>query len=406
MAAARLVPAAGDTTPAPTPSLPHYPCAAVTDGPNDAVPMFVGGVPNNPAIPEQPALDIRAINLRLTATELQVFMAVTGNPTTATMQPYESAWRYQVQFKVGTIAFTYGIERNNTADPGKDVGPGDAGQYPKMTMTGLGVISGSTAKFVPGTGTDPSWAVFTSPRSVIEGRMGPIDPGTAFTTISGATADYLLSQSGTADTTTATGADAQYLAGDDSCFGTSTTLNALTVSPAEFNHVSTMSATLLDSDSKPVAGRTITFAVQDGKGTKLHATTNANGLATASYPVRIKAGSYPVTATFAGDDAFKTSSATGTLKVSAEKTVFAAPTVAKPSAATRVVTTTLRGDNNGAIAGVVVDWYVNGKKVASGKTSKTGKVSYAGAKPGQSVQARFAGSPGMLLASTSRTVKV
>jgi hypothetical protein len=408
LAAARLVPASGDTPP-PAPDLPHFVCAGLIDDEGDnTAPKYAFGEDTSTVVPKRSAMDIRTINLRLTPTQLQVFMSLTGDPTTASMTAEESAWRYAVTFNIDTISFTYGLERDNTADPGKDAKPADAGQYnPKAAMTGLIVIPDSTAKFVPGTGTNPSWVVFTSPRAAIEKQMGPIDPGTKFTAISGAAYDYLLNQSGTADTTSATGPQAEYVAGDDSCFGPpATSITSLAAPAVEYNHTSKLSATLLDKDGKPLAGKPMTFTVQDGKPTKLSATTNASGVATASYLAKAKAGTYPVTATFAGEPSvLKTSSMSGTIKVSAEKTAFTAPSVAKPSSQTRIVTTILRGDNNVAIAGVNVDWYVNGKKVATIKTDKTGKVSYRGAKPGQSVQARFAGTPGMLLASVSRIVK-
>lgn len=411
MAAARLVPASGDTTPAPTPDLPRFLCShGLVDDPADNAPKFFAGADTTAVVPRRDALDIRAIDLRLTDSQVQVFMALAGDPTTAAMSQYESAWRFVVNFNIGAVSFTYGIERDNTVDPGKDVKPGDAGQYqqPKASMTGLPAIPDSTGKFVPGTGGAPSWIVFTSPRANVEKQMGPIDPGTLFTAITGATYDYLLSQSGSADTTSATGDKAQYIAGDEWCFGPPpTSVTSLAAPAVVFNHASTLTATLLDQDGKPLAGKPITFVIQDGKPTKVTGTTNADGVATASYVAGVKGGTLPVTALFPGEGAlFKTSSVSGTIKVSAEKTAFTAPTVAKPSATTRIVTVALRGDDNGAIVGVPVDWYVNNKKVSTGKTDKAGKVSLRTAKPGQTVQARFAGKTGALLPAVSRSVKV
>lgn len=407
MAAARLVPASGDTTPAPTPDLPRYACShglVDPEGDNTA-PMYVGA-DTSVVVPKRSALDIRAIDLRLTDTELQAFMAVPGDPTTASMNSYESVWRFTVKFSIGAIAFTYAMQRANTADPGKDAAPADVNTYPKASMTGLPAIPDSTGKFVPGGTTGPSWVVFTSKRSTIEKQMGPIDPGTQFTAISGTTQDFLLSNAGQTDSTSATGAEAQYVAGDSWCFGPPpTSVTSLATPAAVFNHASALSAVLLDQDGKPLAGKPVTFTVQDGKPTKVTGTTDADGKATATYLASVKGGTLPVTATFPGDSTlFKTSSMSGTIKVSAEKTAFTAPTVKKTSATARLVTTTLQGDNKGAIAGVAVDWYVNGKKVATGKTDKAGKVSFS-PKPGQTVQARFAGRAGMLLPAVSRSVK-
>jgi len=408
MAAARLVPASGDTTPAPVPLLPKFLCThGVVDPEADNAPQYVGGVDSTAAVPKRPALDIRGVYLRLTDSQLQVFMALAGDPSTAAMKDYESAWRYAVNFNIGTIQFNYGFERDNTADPGKDAKPSDAGQYkPKASMTGLIFIANSAAQFVPGTGTAPSWMVITSPRSEVEKQMGPIDGGTLVTNIAGVTQDYVLTDGASADITAASGKDAQYTIGDDTCFEPPpTSVTSLTAPAVVFNHSTKLSATLLDEAGKPLAGKPMTFTIQDGKPTKLSATTSADGVATATYLASVKGGSLPVTATFPGDSALKTSSVSGTIKVSAEKTAFTTPVVTKPTATTRVVAVKLLGDNKAAIVGALVDWYVNNKKVASVKTDKTGKASFR-PKPGQTVQAKFAGKAGMLLPAVSRAVKV
>jgi hypothetical protein len=413
MAAARLVPvsAATDPTP-PAVDFPKFPCSqGITDDQGDENPKFFLGEDTSAVIPKSSARDIRAVDIRLTHDYLEVFMGVQSDPTKATMQKEESAYRYEVTFVFNGKTFDYGYELDNTTqDPGKDLGPGDKGQYPKESDGTGGNVAGSTVQILPDPNGGPVWIVWASPRAAVESGVGPITDGTdIFKNIIGVTYDYVLNQQGTADQTSASGTAAQYVAGDDSCFGPPpTSLTPLTVPAAVYHHAATLTTTLLDQNSKPLAGKPVTFTIQAATPVSVTAATDANGVAKGTFSsVSVPAGSYPVTATFPGETgAYKTSSVSGTLKVSAEKTAFTALKVAKASATTRTVTVSLLDDLKKPIAGVHVDWYVNGKKTSSVTTDKTGKAVLKGAKPGQKVQARYAGKPGYWLASVSSTVKL
>lgn len=410
VAAARLVPAGADT-PSSAPDLPRALCShGIVDPQGDAAPKYLAGSDTSAVAPDNPALDIRAVDLRLTATQLEVFMGVQGNPTTATMQPYEGAWRYEVTFSLGSKFFDYGLDRDNPADPGKELAPASSALFePKASVTGVAQIKGSTGTFVGGTGNALSWIVLTSPRSEVEAAVGPITDGTdTFTGISGITSVETSNDPATADTTTATGAQAKYVAGDDWCFGPPpTSLSSLAVTPAIYHHSTSMSATLLDEDGKPVAGQPVNFTIQGPQPATATGTTDANGVATATFAsVPVPAGTYPVTATFPGEGTtLKTSSVSGTLTVSAQKTVFGPLKVTKASTSTRTVTVALLDDLKKPVAGAKVDWYVNGKKITTATTDKTGTVVLRGVKPGQKIQAKYAGKPGYLLAAVSTIVK-
>jgi len=427
MAAARLVPAGADTTPAPapTPDLPRFSCThgAVIDIAKDAVPGYVpptnsqaGYVDDSTAFPNNPALDIREIHVRLTSDYLEVFMALSGDPTKSNLAAYEGAWRWEISFALGSKSYDYGFEKDATAAPGSDLVPASSVQWePKASVTpavsGSGAIPGSSAKFVSGaTGNDPTWLVVTSPRTEVEKAGGPITDGVdIFKNIKGFTTTWSSQQKFTPVDSADPSPQVQDVAGDDYCFGPPpTSLSSLTVPTATYHHAETMSAVLQDQDGKPLAGKPVTFSINAPTPVTAPATTDANGLAKATITsITLPAGSYPVTATFPGEDTtLKTSSVTGTLKVSAEKTVFTALKIAKASATTRTVTTTLLDDLKKPIAGVRVDWYVNGKKTTSATTDKTGKVVLKGAKPGQKVQARYAGKVGYWLASVSSIAKV
>jgi hypothetical protein len=425
LVAARLLPASGDTTPPAPPAdpcgntttiasceLPHVVCPiAITDIQGDAAPKYVANTDTTKAFPNNTSLDILAVDLRVTPDYFQTFLQIDHlNPTTS-MQSYEATYRYVVTFKSGSKTVTVINEMKNLAPPASSAyPPGDnAGVYPSVAV-GSTSWTGTTGALVSGTSPAPSWVVVTTPRSKLETQLGvPLDSTSVFTDITAKTFVELSNRETPADNTIATGDKAKAAAFDDSCFGPPpTAVNALNVPAVAYHHSAVLSAKLVDQDAKPLAGKTLTFTVNDGKPTTLTGTTDAAGTAKVTYgPTTVKAGSYPITVSFAGEtNALKMSSATGTLKVSAQKTVFTAPKVTKPTATTRMVTTTLLDDLKKPVAGAKVDWYVNGKKSASSTTDKTGKVVFRAGKPGQTVQARYAGLTGKLLAAASTTAKL
>jgi hypothetical protein len=96
----------------------------------------------------------------------------------------------------------------------------------------------------------------------------------------------------------------------------------------------------------------------------------------------------------------------GTITIRSETTKFAPLAVAKPSATARTVTATLLDDDKRAVTGQSIAWYVNGKKVATGKTDSKGRAVYKGAKAGQKVQAKFTGVANKYTAASSATSTV
>jgi hypothetical protein len=411
VAAARLVPAAGDT-PAPTPDVPRDVCThAIGDPAGDAKPVSAG-VSGTALTDNNPGLDVEAINARVTATQLQVFLGVNHFDAPAKMANYETAWRYTVTLKANGKLITFGAEMNNPALP-STLYPADGALYDHgyIFVSTNGDLAGATVSFAPGTGSHLSWIVYTAPRDKVEKAISqPLSPGTPLTNVTASTQDYTVEHTlpgGDSLPSTLTAAQDQLTVGDEWCFGPPpTALSTVTVPAATYGHPATVSAVLKDENGKALAGKPVTFTVQDPRGTTVTGTTDANGLATATFPaVTVPAGSYPLVAQFAGEGTtLKTSSATGTLVVAAQKTAFSALKIAKSGAA-RTVAATLLDDLKKPVASVKVDWYVNGKKTTTTTTDKTGKTVLGGVKPGQKVQARFAGKPGYWLASVSATVK-
>lgn len=445
LGAARLLPATADTAPA----LPPDPCTpatapatgaptgcemprpgctpTITDINGDAKPAYAGQTTTStvpaPGFGNNSSLDIRSIYLRLTPDYLESFLGIDQLAPATSMATQDGEYKYYVTFKIGAKTVTVIAAQlnpnavdaaNPTERPGTypqvEVGAG-ANDPPRSGDASDGAAS---QLMVTGTSPNPSWVIVSTPRAMLEKALGaPVTSDAMFTNVKAwtfvETPNSVGTQISSVDSTAETGTAAQLGAFDDSCFGPPpTTINSVTVPSISYDHSAPLSAVLVDVDGKPIAGKTLSFTVQDGKSTTVNATTDANGLATAAYgPVHVAAGSYPVTVAFAGDTTtYKHSSATGTLKVTAAKTLFTALKVTKPSAKTRVVTTTLLDDAKKPVAGARVDWYANGKKVASSTTDKTGKAVFKTGKPGQTVQARYAGKPGMLLASASKSARL
>ncbi len=410
-----VIHASADTPPADPPT-PRLGCThAINDATDDAKPDFTSAGPT-PGTTSNDGLDIEMVDVRLTDTQLQVFLAIKRIPLPSGMAADEGLYRYRINFAYGGKTFTYGIEQDNPTWPAATY-PTDSSDYPIMNMgvdPASDLKSASTGVIRQGTAPDPSWIIFTSSRDKVEQILGAkIPDGAAFTNVAVTTQIYtspeLHSTNDGLDNLTAA-QDSFIVGGDagDYCFGPPpTSLGSVSVAPADVTDTSTMSAVLLDENNKPLAGKPLTFAVNDGTGRTVTATTDANGKATAVYgPIKSRAGTYPVTVSFPGETTLKASTATGTLKVAAEASSFKPLKVTKPSSKTRTVTATLVDDSNHPIGGVTITWYVNGKKVANAKTASNGTAVLKSAKPGQTVQAKFAGVSGMFLAANSKAARV
>jgi hypothetical protein len=426
--AAGFLPASADTTPTGPPpdpcgaastlsscEFPRPVCThAINDIQGDAKPAYVSGEDTSAQTGTGDALDIRAVDLRVRPDYVEAFIGLTAAPDPTQMKVFESTYRYAVTFYDGTKEILLTGEVKNLNPPASLAYPSDSSRYPDGEVGPGSEWAGTTQAIrAPSSSGGLGWLVISTPRAKLEHALGrAVDPTDVFSSISVKTfvehaQDSRLATS--ADSTSQTGPQAQLGAFDDSCFGPPhTTTKSLTVPAVAYHHASTLSAVLVDEDAKPLPGKPVTFTIADGKPTTLTATTDDNGLAQVSYgPVAVAAGTYVVTATFPGEGTtLRSSSATGTLKVSAQKTAFAALKVAKPSAKTRLVTATLLDDLNKPVTGARVDWYVNGKKAASATTDKAGRAVFKAGKPGQSVQARYAGQAGRLLPAASKAAKL
>lgn len=349
-------------------------------------------------------LDITGVLLRLTPDQLQVFMAVKDLVEPASMPLTAGAFVYSTTFKFGAVEFTFKLMENNAQLPWTSA-PTPSNGYP---VGGTGV--GGT-KTLPGLTADQyfdtNYVVFTAPRASVETAVDKkIVDADQFTSIQAQAIHYIDQVQAVADSLDVPAANATYKVGDDYCFGAPPgTLSDLVTPAAVFGDKVTLSAKLVDEKGAAVAGKPVQFTVAGDK--PVVGTTGADGIAKATYVPARPAGKYAVEAVFAGDkEVGKAALSGGTITISAETAAFNALQVAKPTATTRTVTATLLDNDKQAIAGQKVDWYVNGRKVATVATDSRGRSVYKGAKPGQTVQAKFAGVAGKYTAAASKAVKV
>jgi Bacterial Ig-like domain (group 3)/Peptidase M66 len=93
----------------------------------------------------------------------------------------------------------------------------------------------------------------------------------------------------------------------------------------DYHDAATVSATLVDpgNGNSPVAGRTITFRIGSSSTDTCSATTDASGTASCAVTPTQASGSYPVTASFAGDTIYKPASDSDqTFEITTEETTI------------------------------------------------------------------------------------
>lgn len=355
-----------------------------------------------------PSTDILSAFMRVTADEVQAFIAVKDLKAPGEMEARDTAYAWTFQAKFGEKTMQLGVAQKSTSPVWATV-PAAANanleQFP-MANTGTGdanKLAGATAVIVHAKDT----IAFQVPRASAESNFGaPLAEGAQFTNIKATAIHWVASKQGQIDGTTQT--DLVWSVGDDRCFGPPpATLSDLTATAVQFSDTATLSAKLVSEAGTALAGKRVEFRVAGDTRPPVVGTTNAGGIATAKYVAsQLPAGTKILTATFPGDATDGKATFDGTIAIAAEPTAFAPSVVGRPTATTRTVTVTLLDNDKKPVAGQAIAWYVNAKKVATGKTDSKGKAVLKTAKPTQTVQAKFTGLAGKYLASNSKAVKV
>lgn len=182
---------------------------------------------------------------------------------------------------------------------------------------------------------------------------------------------------------------------------------------SDFNDAATVAGVLSDAHG-PLSGRTVTFTLNGSE--TCTGTTNASGAASCALTPGEPAGSYPLTASFAGDATHNGASATATFTVTHEETTLTYTGPAKAANGTPLTLSgVLREDGTAPIDGRTVTFTIGSGASAqscTGTTDATGSASCTIASVNQAagatsipVAAVFAGDPFYLATSASATLK-
>lgn len=381
----------------------------LTDVEGDGKYSLSSGV-NDPRNTSTDAIDITNVTMRYTGTAFEVHLK--AKSMTAAFGAHETAYRWDVTFENanGAKMSVAAMRTNGVYDTVSTTKAPNADSYPngKFTIgTATTGFTGTTANVDTATG----WVVWTIPaEEFAKAFTGPVD-GAQLTKVAAQSYAYIpgvgTATTREADAATSTDpAQSTYTVGDDYCFGPppavlTSTLNAPKVA---FGDSIPLTATLKSDAGTALAGKQVQFAVT-GEPVKT-GTTNAAGLATVSFTPAKGAGTYPLTITFAGDATDGKAKLTGiNVTVLVETTKLAAIKATSTSATARTVTTTLTDNDAKPVTGKV-EWWANGKKVATTSTDGKGKATYKGAKAGQTIVAKYAGIAGKYAPSASKPLKL
>ena len=238
--------------------------------------------------------------------------------------------------------------------------------------------------------------VLTMARAPIEkAAKTSLADGVTVTGVSAQTSGDYFTTAALADTASAaTPAAATYTMGDNHCFEPPHGHLALSVpTDAIAGHALSISGTLTDDQAAGVGGK----QVEVGNGTTtVEATTAADGSFTAALATPVATGTVPVTVTWAGDPTLQATSGSGSVNVAKQPTKT---TLARLRSGTKsTVRATVVDDLAQPLAGQLVVWYLDKKRVGSNRTDARGVASLTTA-TGHAVLAVYNGTPTRYVAS-------
>lgn len=167
----------------------------------------------------------------------------------------------------------------------------------------------------------------------------------------------------------------------DSVYQDATGKGTLTVTPVDtkiaVNNVNgkhgektSLKAVLTDYNGNPLEYKTITFSINGDVVGK--AVTDSTGIATISYPITQRIGSYTITATFLQDDIYASSTGKGTLTVNPIETNLTVNDVKGHHGDKVNLKAVLKDEYGNPLGGKNVTFYISGKKVGTAITDSTG----------------------------------
>ena len=387
-------PTASPTTPPVTGPGPAAGCFDFSDPKGDAPPVTLAAT----AVSNDADLDILGVAYNLTADKFTTYIKIdklATRPANAPGHTFYSDFTYnKLAFSIFAASYdpsAIGTARNTGASSGAPLAP--TAQFRVAASYKADVIV--DAKFdIPN-----SMVTLTVPRAALDKYAGvPFADGSEMTLVKArSNADFGGITPAGGDTTG--NAESKLVVGSNKCFGPpAATLLNVGKTKVQYTDAAAVAAKLTSSTGQGLAGKTVTFPVGAAKTT---ARTGSDGVARAALNPGLVAGTYSLVTSFAGDAAAGKVTATTPFTVTAEATKIAL-SVAK-SGSNRTVTAKLLDDDGRPVAGQTVVWFVNGKQVASAKTTSAGVVTLKTAKPTQTVMAQFAAVAGKYTASKSST---
>jgi hypothetical protein len=380
------VPAPAAPAPSPTPSptasapeasgshlfaLPRTGCAAFTDAAQDAAPTPAGNDPD---------LDVTAVNFKTDAGSLSAFVHVATLAASPAL-PFDGH-RFALSFTLGGKAV--GLSADQAGPAAATVAGATS---PDLKPTAVFDITNSNV-------------VFTVPLAGLTAAVGTAVEGAALTNATVTTA-ALVAEAGEAfpaDSATGTKAEEKtYQIGDNRCFQPAPGILALDADPSgQYSDSVEVYAVLTDASEDPVAGAQVAFGF--GGATLARDTTDADGVAHAFLPIRLKAGATTMKAVFAGSDGVGPATGSRSFKVLLEKTVL------KAVGSKGTVTATLHDNDRKPVPGAYLVFRVGNKSTAV-KTDSKGVARIGQLASGTVVSVSFPGTKGKYAAARATSAR-
>lgn len=355
------------------PPVPRAGCATFTDATNDAV-LF--------ATPNDPDLDITNVVWASPPGLLRAYIQVAklGSPTYAVGHKFTAT----LQLAGKPLDLSAGEDTVVVDDVHSAVS--SSGAFAPLTR-----VSYDGAP-VPNATIDVVWDTVTN-TVILTTSRAPIETMTKQTladgtTLEGASATSygdLVYTAATMDTATGA-AKSPYTIGDNHCFEPPAGKLALTVPTSVVSgHTALVSGVLTTEAGAAMAGKSVKVSLA---GKSASVTSGADGKFSTTFTLTSTAGSYPATATFAGDDTLKAVTATAPVTVKIQPTTTTL--TSSVSGTTATVKAQVLDDLRKPVAGQTVTWLVNGKAAGTSKTDSSGRATLRTTK-GATVKGTFGG---------------
>lgn len=339
--------------------------------------------------PSDPALDVTGVAIQTTAESVRGYLRINKLGPAASTSLGDGPAYYFGFTSNGKAVVAYGGSPGALTTNFRSA----AGSY--TTNVTIAGTTNRTVKLDVKLDVPNSRVVFTLDRPTLEAALGkPVTDG-PLTALTASGRTYVPTGTIVFDTANNAG---PLQADRNQCFGPppAVLVNTGAVT-SQYGDAAKVAAKLTSQAGDALAGKSVSFGLA---GKAVIATTNADGVATASIPLTVTAGPQTLSIAFAGDDTADKAALSVPFTVTQEKTKLILAITKKGTA--RTVVATLLDDDNKPVAGQKLVFAVNGKTVATLTTSSVGKATFTKANPSQTVKVTFAAVTGKWLGTTAQ----